>query len=66
MTPAYDPLAALAETCGTCDGTTQVAWCPAWDAYLCDTCRYCRNDSELRVPLAVKEAMRAAAGTEPS
>lgn len=59
-----DALEALTEPCGTCSGASQVAWCPAWDAWLCVTCRSSRSDAELRVTLAAKEAMREAAAAE--
>ena len=43
--------------CGSC---YQVGWCPAWDCWLCAECRWRRNESELRVTLAAREAMAAA------
>ncbi len=58
---AGDPLEALTARCGTCGGISEVTWCPAWDAHLCVLCRAARNDAELRIPLAVKDAMRVAA-----
>lgn len=59
-----DALEALTSPCGTCGGASQVAWCPAWDAYLCVTCRSTRGDAELRVTLAAKAAMKEAATEE--
>ena len=55
-----DPLEALTAICGTCGGADQVVWCPAWDAWLCASHRSTRNDSELRVSLVVKNAIREA------
>lgn len=60
-----DPMESLSAHCGTCSGIFEVTWCPAWDAWLCLGCRAIRADSELRMPLALKGALQAAAGTEP-
>ena len=60
-----DPLEALTARCegikpgGKPENHDQVTWCPAWAAWLCAICRSTRNDTELRVPLVVKNAMRA-------
>lgn len=51
-----DLMAALTETCG-CGKAEQVAYCPAWGEYLCDSCRYRRNNEVLRVTLAEREAV---------
>jgi hypothetical protein len=45
-----DLLAALSVPCGDCGGGFEVAWCHAWGAYLCVSCRAQRNDEALRVP----------------
>ena len=34
-----DLLEALSARCGTCGGSLEVAYCAAWDAYLCEMCR---------------------------
>lgn len=59
-----DALEALTSPCGTCGGASQVAWCAAWDAWLCVGCRSSRSDAELRVTLAAKNAMQEAAAEE--
>ena len=59
-----DPLASLDEPCGACEGTFEVSWCPAWGAWLCTGCRDRRADAEVRISLADKQAMQAAAETE--
>lgn len=56
-----DLLEALSARCGRCSGTDQVAYCAAWDAYLCDNCRTVHASAETRVTLAEKAAMQAAA-----
>jgi hypothetical protein len=56
---------ALTALCGGCGGDTQVAYCHAWGEYLCDSCRYTRNNEVLRVPLEVKRAMQAEDGEVP-
>ena len=52
-----DLLEALNARCGTCSGVLEVAWCAAWEAWLCMPCRSVRNDAELRTTLAAKAAM---------
>ena len=59
---ADDLLEAMTARCGRCSGTDQVAYCAAWEAYLCDGCRDVRSGAETRVTLAAKAAMQAAAG----
>ena len=54
-----DLLAALTEVrggCGKSGGDGQVTWCHARGEYLCDSCRYTRNNEVLRVTLAEREA----------
>jgi len=57
-----DPLEALTAACqgGVCTSRREVGWCPAWNVWLCVSCRWRRNESELRVTLAAREAMAAA------
>ncbi len=64
FTVTHEPLEALTAICGTCGGADQVVWCPSWDAWLCAICRSTRNDAELRVPLVVKNAIRATEESE--
>ena len=56
------PLEALTAACqgDGCGSRDQVGWCLSWDAWLCVSCRWRRNESELRVTLAAREAMAAA------
>ena len=56
-----DLLEALTAPCARCDGTDQVTWCHAWDAYLCASCRAARNTDELRVRLVIKDLIAATA-----
>jgi hypothetical protein len=57
-----DLLEALTATCqgDGCGSHHQVGWCPAWDCWLCAECRWRRNEAELRIPLAARQAMAAA------
>ena len=59
-----DLLEALSALCSACFGTGQVAYCAAWEAYLCDGCRDVRSGAETRVTLAAKAAMQAEANEE--
>jgi hypothetical protein len=39
----------MTEACENGDGGSQVVWCPAWEAWLCVSCRAAKNDEALRV-----------------
>ena len=45
-----DPLdrACENEICTGRDRNEQVQWCEAWGRYLCSSCRWIRNEAELR------------------
>jgi len=51
---------------GVCSSHREVGWSPAWNVWLCVNCRWRRNEYELRVTPAAREAMamadRAVAG----
>lgn len=58
-----DDLEAMATACQGTDWCStpleQVAWCPAWDLWLCHGCRWRRNERELRVTLKDRAVMAA-------
>jgi hypothetical protein len=35
------------QPCDNCGRTHAVLWCPAYDAHLCDQCRWSRTETEL-------------------
>ena len=54
-----DPIeqhACQGENCDAPDSGSQVQGCEAWDQYLCSRCRYLRNEAELRMTLAERQA----------